>query len=385
MGNQILGVGLTGTKLTELERNILRESPSYAVVLFGRNIESVGQVSDLVGEIRSQSDTPPVLMIDQEGGRVDRLRDLIPGMPSAESFSEGSDGIALANWFGRITGRALRFFGIDVNLAPVVDIRRDEQVKGLERRCFGATPREVVDFGGAFMRGQESAGVASCLKHFPGLGMGSGDSHYGASIVDLPFERLLNEDLVPYMELGNLAGAVMIGHAIYPQIAGAELPASLNRAIATGILRDTVGFEGVAISDDMEMHAVADLGSYEEICARALEAGNDVILLCSHVEMVPNLMADLEKRAAGSEETGKRFAEAVARAEAYREHCASIRGRATIHTGSFDEILTEVEEFCEAFRESRPKNPDGSMSPSPERRQTPRTSGTGRTGREEWT
>ncbi len=385
MGNQILGVGLTGRKLTELERVILRESPPYAVVLFGRNIEAVDQLRSLVEEIKSQSETPPVLMIDQEGGRVDRLRDLIPGMPSAESFGEGSDGVELAGWFGRITGRALRYFGIDLNLAPVVDIRRDEPVQGLERRCFGASPREVVELAGAFMRGQQSAGVASCLKHFPGLGMGSGDSHYGASIVDLPFERILNEDLVPYMELGNLAGAVMIGHAVYPQIADADVPASLNRAIATGLLRETAGFTGLAVSDDMEMHAVADLGSYEDICARALEAGNDVILLCSHVEMVPNLMADLEKRAAERPETGARFREAVGRAEHYREHCAAIRESATIQTGSFDEILAEVEEFCEVFRDTRPKNPDGSGTPPTERRHVPRTSGTGRTGREEWT
>lgn len=385
MGNQILGVGLTGKALTELEREILRESPPYAVVLFGRNIESVGQLSELVGEIKSQSETPPLMMIDQEGGRVDRLRDLVPGMPSAESFGEGSDAVGLSEWFGRITGRALRYFDIEVNLAPVVDIRREESVKGLERRCFGTNPKEVVELAGAFIRGQQSAGVASCIKHFPGLGMGSGDSHYGASVVDLPFETLLNEDLVPYIELGNLAGAVMIGHAVYPRIAKADVPASLNRAIATRLLRETVGFRGLAVSDDMEMHAVADLGSYEEICARALEAGNDVILLCSHVEMVPNLLADLERRAAEREETGARFQEAVGRAGDFRAHCGEIRERATIRAGSFDEILAEVEEFCEAFRDSRPKNSDGSGSPPADRRQIPRTSGTGRTGREEWT
>lgn len=385
MGNRILGVGLTGPRLTDLEKSILRDSPPYAVVLFGRNIESVDQLRSLADDIRSQSATPPVLMIDQEGGRVDRLRDLIPGMPSAEAFSEGTDSESLARWFGRITGRALRYFGIDVNLAPVVDIRREVPVKGLERRCFGTSPAEVIQLAGAFMRGQAAAGVTSCLKHFPGLGMGSGDSHYGASVVDLPYERLLNEDLAPYFELANEAGAVLIGHAIYPQIADDNAPASLNRAISTDLLRGTVGFGGLAISDDMEMHAVADLGSYEDICAQALEAGNDVILLCSHVEMVPNLMAELERRVSAGELSDVRFREAIARGDAFIDHCASVRDAGSAPPVSFEEVLAEAEEFCEAFRETRPPNPDGSGSPPVERRHISRTPGTGRTGREEWT
>lgn len=385
MGHRILGVGLTGLELTDLERSILRESPPYAVVLFGRNIESVDQLRALVDDIRSQSSTPPVLMIDQEGGRVDRLRDLIPGMPSAEAFSEGSDSENLAGWFGRITGRTLRYFGIDVNLAPVVDIRRDEPVKGLERRCFGTSASEVVKLAGAFMRGQRSAGVVSCLKHFPGLGMGSGDSHYGASVVDLPYEQLLNEDLVPYLQLANEAGAVLIGHGVYPRLEDPDTPATLSRTLSTGLLRNTVGFSGLAISDDMEMHAVADLGSYEDICARALEAGSDVVLLCSHVEMVPNLMSELERRVSAGELSDERFREAIARGDAFLEHCAAVRSSGSAAPATFDEVLSEAEEFCEAFRETRPRNPDGSGSPPVERRQVSRTPGTGRTGREEWT
>ena len=238
MGHQVLGVGLTGTVLTELERRILRESPPYAVILFGRNVASVEQLRALVRDIKSQSETPPVVMIDEEGGRVDRLRVLLGGMPSAEAFSEGKDGEYLAGWFGRIVGQALRFFDIDVNLAPVTDLRRDVAARGLERRCFGTDAATVITLAGAFMRGLHDAGVASCLKHFPGIGAGSGDSHYEPSVVDLGPEELRANDLAPYEALASEARGVLIGHAVYPQLEDPAVPASLSRRIATGLLRD---------------------------------------------------------------------------------------------------------------------------------------------------
>src|SRR5688572_13746010 len=122
MGHQILGVGITGPSLTDLEKKILSETPPYAVVLFGRNVVSEMQLRDLVGEIREVSGQPPLLMIDEEGGRVDRLRNLLPGLPSVKAFIEGEDSAELSEWFGRVIGMLLDYFDIDVNLAPVVDI-----------------------------------------------------------------------------------------------------------------------------------------------------------------------------------------------------------------------------------------------------------------------
>jgi beta-N-acetylhexosaminidase len=382
MGHQVLGVGITGTELTELERTILRDSPPYAVILFGRNVESVEQLRALVQEIKGLSDTPPLLMIDQEGGRVDRLRALIPGLPSAEAFLEGDEATSLSGWFGDVIGRSLQFFDIDVNLAPVVDLRGEEPAKGLERRCFGFDPETVIELAGEFIRQQHATGIATCLKHFPGMGAGSGDPHYGASVVDLPREELIASDLVPFRVLGREARAVMTGHVLYPRL-DPGVPASLSPAITTDLLRREVGFEGLAISDDMEMHAVSDLGSYEEICERALCAGNDVILLCSHIEMAPRIMEHLERRAEQSASVGARFDEAVRRAEEYRAHCRELRSRATVQAGSLENILDEVRRFREAFEAARPK--DGAGNPLVDRRQNPRTPGTGRTGREEWT
>jgi len=383
MGNRILGVGLTGTSLTDLERRLLQDTPPYAVILFGRNVESAEQLLSLVGDIKSQSSEPPLIMIDEEGGRVDRLREIVPGLPSAEAFDEGQDAEELVTRFGNIVGQALRYFQIDINLAPVVDVRKGEGARGLERRCFGDSPQRVIELAGRFMRGQHEAGVASCLKHFPGLGAGSGDSHYGPSVVDLTEDELETEALGPYRWLSNEARAVMIGHALYPRIEDPSVPASLSRRIATDLLRGRLGFDGLAISDDMEMHAVSDLGSYNEICARALVAGNDVIMLCSHVEKIPEVMSHLQSMAASNPMVGARFNEAVFRADAYREHCRRLKEAATLQKVSFEGLFDLVNEFCEDFEASRILV--AGSSTGAERRERPRTAGTGKTGREEWT
>ena len=384
MGTDILGVGLTGTTLTDLERRILTETTPYAVVLFGRNIDTHEQLRDLVREVKSLSSEPPVFMIDEEGGRVDRLRSIIPGLPSAEAFIEGENPAKMAEWLGRVIGLALRWFDIEINLAPVVDIRGDAPPKGLERRCFGADSKSVIELAGAFMRGQESAGVASCLKHFPGIGMGTADPHYGATIIDVPLEELQREDLVPFAKLGNQARAIMIGHGSYPQIDEPDLPASLSRKITTDLLRDVCGFEGVAITDDMEMHAVSDLGSYEEISARALLAGNDIILYCSHIERIADLQRYLRDRARVDRPFGEAFATAARRAQIFREHCLKLRREGTPPLPNFQALVEETDRFCEAFQKSRPE-PGAGCIPLVERRKTPRSRGTGRTGREEWT
>src|SRR5579859_3744261 len=198
MPHDILGIGLTGKTLTDLEREIISEHAPYAVVLFGRNIGDVEQLCELIREVKSIAPRPPLFMIDEEGGRVDRIRHLLPGLPSAEAFAEGEQPAELSEWFGRIIGMALRFFDIEIDLAPVVDIRGEQSPKGLERRTFGSDAQTVVDLAGAFMRGLHATGVASCLKHFPGIGLGSADPHYGATVMNMTRDELRNRDLVPF-------------------------------------------------------------------------------------------------------------------------------------------------------------------------------------------
>lgn len=383
METDILGIGLTGKTLTDLERRIISETSPYAVVLFGRNIADVAQIRDLIREVKSIAKRPPLFMIDEEGGRVDRIRHLVPGLPSAEAFGEGEQASELSHWLGRIIGMALRHFDVEIDLAPVVDIRGDQPPKGLERRTFGDSPDKVVELAGAFMRGLHQTGVASCLKHFPGIGLGSADPHYGATVMDMTREELVNRDLVPFTRLGNEAGAIMIGHGAYPQIDEPDLPATLSYRLTTELLRNDAAFTGVAITDDMEMHAVSDLGSYESLSDRALMAGNDVILYCSHIERVPDLQRYLTEKSRSDAAFGARFRDAATKAEAYRVHCERLRATGEPPVESFDAVIDETIRFLEVFEKTRPEREI--FVPDSERRKGPRSPGKGHTGREEWT
>ncbi len=376
----ILGIGLTGKSLTDLERRIIRENTPYGIVLFGRNIADAKQLRELVREVKAIAPRPPVFMIDEEGGRVDRLRNLIPRLPSAQAFAEGEQAEELALWMGKIVGMALRYFDIEVDLAPVVDTRGDESPKGLERRTFGADPETVTELAGAFMRGLHSAGVGACLKHFPGIGIGSADPHYGTTVIDVSLDDLIHRDLIPFSRLGNEAGAIMIGHGTYPQIDEPDLPATLSRRIATDLLRDVAGFKGVAMTDDMEMHAVSDYGSYEFITERAVLAGNDVVMFCSHIERLPDIQRFLTSKANSDAGFRARMQEAAARAAQYSQRIDQLRKSATESVETFDALLDEAAQFVEAFTKTR-SGDEVSVSDSDRRKNARQT----RTGREEWT
>ena len=383
MHNETLGIGLTGKSLTDLERKIIVENSPYAIILFGRNVGDARQLRELVAEVKRIARRPPVFMIDEEGGRVDRLRHLIPGLPSVESFGEGDRPAELSGWLGKIIGMALRYFDIEVDLAPVVDIRGENSPKGLERRTFGRDPETVIELAGAFMDGLQRAGTTACLKHFPGIGIGSADPHYGATVIDTSFDELRNRDLVPFAALGNKAGAIMIGHGTYPRIDEPDLPATLSRRITTELLRDVAGFDGLAITDDMEMHAVSDYGSYESIADRALLAGNDVVMFCSHIERIPDIQRFLGTRVKDDTAFRARVEDASRRASVYRQHIDYVRRDGLPPAVKFDDIIDESARFVDAFEKAR--RATDTITPDVDRRKDSRTSGTGRTGREEWT
>ena len=382
MGNSLLGIGLVSKSLSDLERKILSEHSPYAVVLFGRNIQDVVQLKQLIAEVKAISKRAPLFMIDEEGGRVDRLRHIVPGLPSAEAFGEGERSEEMAEWSGKVIGMALRYFDIECNLAPVFDVRGPESPKGLERRTFGDTPESVIELGGAFMRGLHNAGTAAMPKHFPGIGLGSADPHYGATVIDVSLDEITRRDLLPFTRLGAEAASIMIGHGLYPQFDDSGLPASLSYQVTTHLLRDIAKFEGLAVSDDMEMHAVSDLGSYEWIAERALMAGNDVILFCSHIERIPDLQRFLRRRIDEDAATRARYEEASARGERFREHCNRVRAAAGPPPRHFDEVMEECIQFVDAFKRTR-LHPQ--VIPEIDRRINNRTPEKGRTGREEWT
>ncbi|HEX4441390.1 MAG TPA: glycoside hydrolase family 3 N-terminal domain-containing protein, partial [Thermoanaerobaculia bacterium] len=242
MSGGLFGVGVGGASLTPSERRILAEDPPFGVILFRRNIEAPDQVRELVASVRALGTR--LVFVDQEGGPVDRLRDLLGPSPSfARAAAAGQ-----ARGAGALAGAALAALGIDVDLAPVVDrAMPGAGASVLGERSPSADAGDVVRAAAEFLDGLHGEGVGGCLKHFPGLGRARLDSHLELPVVpeDRHQEAL---DLAPFDALMPVARAVMISHAADPN----GVPATLSYERATVMLRDRLTFEGAAFSDDLE-------------------------------------------------------------------------------------------------------------------------------------
>jgi len=311
VSSRLFGVGVEGASLQPRERQILAEHPPFGVILFRRNIESGPQLEGLIAEVRSLG--ARFLFLDQEGGPVDRLRDLLAPAPSMQKAAGSPGGAQRA---GELAGRALARLGFDVDLAPVVD-RGLPGAGGavLGERAASANPARIIEAAGAFLDGLHSECVGGCVKHFPGLGRARLDTHEALPVLeDDPHQQAL--DLTPFDALMPKARAVMISHA-----AGSDgIPASLSDAWTTVHLRTILGFAGAAFSDDLEMGALRSFGSIPERCVQASIAGCDLLFLCRNLEDYPAAVAAVER-----DVPEERRAEAAERLEGYAEHLAGLR------------------------------------------------------------
>ena len=257
---QLLLIGIPGTQIDGVTREILEMIQPGGVLLAGRNIESAQQVVELTSALRSILNVPPLIAVDQEGGRVDRLKSIYSPMPSADLLRASGDA-SIAARMGEITAEALRTLGFNVNFAPVLDIAwNDGADNGIKGRYLGASVAEVVRLAGAYLEGLQRGGVLGVGKHFPGLGASTVDSHSALPQIDRSRDELIRHDVAPYLELFSKINArlnaVITGHAHYTAIDGpAALPASISKNVITGLLRDELGFKGLTITDDLEMGA----------------------------------------------------------------------------------------------------------------------------------
>ncbi len=296
---QLLYIGLPGTDFDESARTIVSEVTPGGVIIFGRNVSTPGQLRQLLEDVRAASPVTPLLGIDQEGGLVDRLRRVCTPMPAARTIRQHGD-LAGARELGRITGEALRLFGFNMNFAPVMSIMTDDRdllSNGLYSRSFGRSPGEVLGYAMVYLRGLQGTGCLGCLKHFPGIGAGEVDSHHEMPVIKLTHDDLIAQDLAPYIELfqrdDNMVHAVMVSHGGFPNIdvqngeaGGRLIPASINPQIVTHLLRDELGYEGLVVTDDLEMGAIARHSEIEEVVLRAVEAGEDMLLICARPDLI---------------------------------------------------------------------------------------------------
>jgi len=304
----LLVVGLGGTELTGLERAWLRLVRPAGVVLFRRNIADAEQTRALVDEATGLSTPHSARFVDVEGGTVNRLRDALGPMPSAQAVARADRKLqpsrrgALAREHGDLIGRAVNAFGFNTTLAPVVDLARPESTEVLGTRAPALDPADVVAFTRAFLAGLAGQGVAGCGKHFPGLGSAAGDTHFVTPKIDRTFKQIWDEDLVPYRELHRQMPLIMTNHAAYPNTQSKEVPASASPFWNTTVLRKRIGYRGLILSDDMEMGGILKFMPIEEAAVTAVRAGSDLLEICHSVELILRtfeaLMAEAERSAA---------------------------------------------------------------------------------------
>ncbi|HSB12192.1 MAG TPA: glycoside hydrolase family 3 N-terminal domain-containing protein [Blastocatellia bacterium] len=281
---QLLLIGLPGPQLDLMTRSLLQTIQPGGILLNKHNIESAQQVAELTSTIRSLTEVPPIIAVDQEGGRVDRLKEIYSPMPSADLLRAAGDA-SIAARMGEINAEALRTLGFNTNFAPVLDIAVDDAANnGLKGRYLGSSVAEVVRLGGAYLEGLKRGGVVGVAKHFPGLGAATLDSHDALPTVDSSRDQILKHEVAPYSELFTKINArldaVIVAHAHYPAFDGpAPLPSSLSKNVATGLLREELGFKGLSITDDLEMGAITTDRELSEAAVMAIEAGVDMVMI----------------------------------------------------------------------------------------------------------
>lgn len=276
---QLLIVGVSGpVDSAELRRNV-REWGIGGVVLYARNLESPEQVRRLTSAINGHAGRiAPFVAIDQEGGIVKRLRLGVPVLPSAMALG-ATRSPDLARRAGAAVGTALRALGFTMNFAPVLDVLSAVN-DSLGTRSFGGDATLVADLGAAFIEGQQAAGVVSVGKHFPGIGGVAGDTHKRLPRLDASLEVLRTRDLLPFRQAADRGlMAIMTGHVALPRIAERnDLPATLSRRVMTTLLRKELHFEGILITDALQMDALARDRGASVLALEALLAGSDMIL-----------------------------------------------------------------------------------------------------------
>ncbi len=290
-------IGLSGTRLDADEREYLRHPWVGGVVLFTRNFVSRSQLEDLVGEIRLASLPRPLICIDQEGGRVQRLRESFTRLPPLGSLGRLRDDDPvkardMAYRHGRVMATEMLAVGIDLSFAPVLDLDRGSSVIG--DRAFSADPAGVLELGACYLSGMRDAGMRSTGKHFPGHGSVVADSHVADVIDPRALAEIEASDLLPFRGLSRQLDALMIAHVVYPAVD--TLPAGYSRRWLQDILRDGLGYRGVVLSDDLGMHAARAVGDLSERTLRCVEAGCDLVLVCQSDD-VRELLRELDRSA----------------------------------------------------------------------------------------
>jgi beta-N-acetylhexosaminidase len=307
---QLILTGVPGFELDPETAALFRRIQPGGYILFGRNIRSAAQLRKLIDDLRDLSNVEPIITIDQEGGRVSRLRLIGNEPPNAQQLRERND-VSLVRRHGEITGWLLRLFGFNLDLCPVLDISFDDEAdNSLRGRCYGKSVEQVVRLAGAFNEAMRAEGILSCGKHFPGYSAATVDAHHDLPKIERSRAELDAEELAVFRQFSPLVDSMMICHGWYPSFNPAKRPASLSREIVTGLLREEFQFDGLIMTDDLDMGAILNEYGLEDTIRLAIEAGNDWVMICHRVASIADVHATLGQLPAAQIE---RALESVAR------------------------------------------------------------------------
>ena len=309
---QLMMIGIHGKSLNDDAKFMLNEYRVGGIILFDRNMESKDQVKTLITDInkagKSAGLTPLFLGIDQEGGAVARMDDKLIKVPPAEEV--GKEPVEQAAALAREVGTELKELGFNINFAPVADL-------GLTYgRSYSTNPDEVVRYASAVGKSYDEAGLWYSYKHFPGIGKTDVDLHADTSIVPVSKETLLSEDTKVFVDLIKQSKpntyTIMVSHAMYPQI-DPDHPSSLSKTIITDWLRKDMGYNGVVVTDDMDMGALAKHYTFGDMAVQSILAGSDILLVCHEYEHMQEAYNGLMKAVKDGRISKERLDESVKR------------------------------------------------------------------------
>ncbi|MDZ4816414.1 MAG: beta-N-acetylhexosaminidase [Verrucomicrobiota bacterium] len=295
---QYFVVGLPTAELNLATRTYLRAIRPAGVILFARNVTSPAAVAALNSEIRDLLGDDVLICLDHEGGRVNRIKEFLGMIPSAQQLGTVGD-VRNARKHGVLAGKVMRLLGFNWDLCPVLDLGLARHIdNSVSDRTWSDKPDAVVNFAGAFAEGLLSEGVLPCGKHFPGYGSANKDPHFALPLIDRSKEELMNVDLVPYAKLFKKRGlipSIMIGHGHFPAFHKDPVPGSVSKIIIGDLLRKKLKYDGAVVTDDLEMGAITNVMTVEESAVKTLQAGTDLVLICHTPDVMLQAFEAVEK------------------------------------------------------------------------------------------
>ncbi len=279
---QLLIVGFEESEVNESTIEIIEDYKIGGFVLFARNIIDENQLVDLINNLKTsnnENSIPLFISIDEEGGKVSRLPKIYNKLPESNIIGDYNDS-QLSYGYGVILGKRLDLVGINLNFAPVLDINSNEKNPVIGSRAYGNTAEVVIDVGIQVLKGIESTGIIPAVKHFPGHGDTSIDSHLNLPVVNKSLKDLEQLELLPFIRaIEEDVDMVMIAHILFPEL-DAKYPSTMSKIIVNDLLRGDLGFKGTIISDDMTMGAIVENYTIEDATLNFLKAGGDIALIC---------------------------------------------------------------------------------------------------------